>query len=67
LYLGGFPQRSTATRAALPAMSRTQALHSSSVHLTSTASATGLLVKVLIPDNDKLVANSRACQKFICM
>src|SRR2546421_13034971 len=31
-------------------------INSSSVHLTSTASATGLLAKVLIPRNDKLVA-----------
>src|SRR5262249_15178050 len=31
-------------------------ISSSSVHLTSTASATGLLAKVLIPSNDKLVA-----------
>jgi len=31
-------------------------ISSSSVHLTSIASATGLLAKVLIPENDKLVA-----------
>jgi hypothetical protein len=34
-------------------------ISSSSVHLTSTASATGLLAKVLIPSNDKLVAMFR--------
>jgi hypothetical protein len=34
-------------------------INSSSVHATSTASATGLLAKVLIPSNDKLVTMFR--------